>query len=120
MAVRGGFRWVENSLSPRAAVFTITANKAIGATVDKIAEEMQEWAQENAPWEDRTGDARAELEATTTHRGFHHEIDLHHGVDYGIWLELIQSGTFAIILPTIEHFGFVLMDELSFAVGGED
>jgi len=118
MAVKGGFSWTVNTLTPTLIGFSIGANKQIGNTVDDIAEQMQAWAQENAIWEDRTGDARGGLTAEASHRGFRHEIVLYHSVEYGIWLEVIQSGTFAIIMPTIEHFGPILMDELSIGVGG--
>lgn len=110
-----GFRWTTNTLGPRMAGFTVGANFAVGSVVDEIAEDMEEYAQENAPWEDRTGDAREGLHTTVIHHGFRHEIVLSHTVDYGIWLEIRWGGELAIILPTIEHYGPILMDDLSLA-----
>jgi len=37
---------------------------------------------------------------------------LYHTVEYGIWLEIRWNGQYAIIIPTIEHMGPVIMAEL--------
>lgn len=70
------------------------------------APELQSYAQDNAPWEDRTGMAR---ESLTAEAGLEADgtayITLAHGVDYGYWLEVIQNGQFAIIMPTLEAYG---------------
>jgi len=76
------------------------------------AEEMQAYAQANAPWSDITGNARSGLEATVSREGMDIVIDLHHSVDYGIWLETIQDGEYAIILPTIEALGPQVLDSM--------
>lgn len=73
-------------------------------TLEGFVEEVQEYAQANAPWADRTGEARASLEAEVTTEGDSVLLILSHGVDYGEWLETIQSGRYAIIMPTLEHF----------------
>lgn len=71
---------------------------------DKAAREIQDYAQQNAPWTDRTGEARDSLTATASYDSGEVTIDLAHGVDYGYWLEVIQNGRFAIILPTLELY----------------
>lgn len=74
--------------------------------VDKIADDMEVYAKANAPWQDRTGDARSGLHGWAEH-DLQSDIStayLAHGVDYGIWLELMGSGEFAIIAPTIAAF----------------
>jgi hypothetical protein len=80
-----------------------------------LAEEIQQAAQDNAPWADRTGDARAGLSAEVVHDGHDFTIELSHSVDYGQWLETIQSGRFAIIMPTLEQYSQKVFD----AVGAE-
>lgn len=70
-------------------------------------------AQQNAPWEDQTGDARANLKAQATVEGGDVILTLEHGVEYGLWLEVIQSGAFAIIMPTLESEGPGIMDEVA-------
>lgn len=73
-------------------------------TLDRFVEEVQDYAQSNAPWADRTGEARASLAAEVVTEGDSVLLILSHGVDYGEWLETIQSGRYAIIMPTLEHY----------------
>jgi hypothetical protein len=37
-------------------------------------------------------------------------IDLSYSVDYGYWLEVIENGKFAIIMPTLEALGPEILD----------
>jgi len=90
-------------------------DEAVEQTLEGLAEEIQQAAQENAPWSDRTGDARAGLSAEVVHDGHDFTIELSHSVDYGQWLETIQSGRFAIIMPTLEQYSQKVFD----AVGAE-
>lgn len=74
---------------------------------DKLKDEMVAYAQENAPWEDRTGDARRELQGAVVWQDEENfTIFLGHGAEiyYGIWLEVRWGGKYAIIVPTIQHF----------------
>lgn len=66
--------------------------------------QLEEAARRNAIWEDRTGDARDGLNATTlSPRDGVVRLALSHTVEYGIWLELIQNGKFAVIMKTLEQ-----------------
>jgi hypothetical protein len=64
-------------------------------------------AKENAPWTDRTANARQGL------RAFHQELTegsvilyLKHSISYGVYLELMYQGRYAIIMDTLEaHYG---------------
>ena len=76
------------------------------------AEEMEQYAKANAPWTDRTGDARERLHATVEETGPIGTIVLSHGVDYGIWLEVANQGRFSIIPETIDAFGPRVMRSL--------
>jgi hypothetical protein len=62
-------------------------------------------AKQNAPWQDQTGNARQGLRAEAFDEGDNMGIVLYHQVPYGIWLELANSGDYAIINPTIEVMG---------------
>ena len=66
--------------------------------------QIEDAARDNAIWEDRTGDARDGLHAQTlkTRDGVV-SMSLSHGVEYGIWLELIQNGRFAVIMKTLNE-----------------
>jgi hypothetical protein len=57
-----------------------------------------------APWTDRTGAARAGLNTNSGKEGPDTWVlTLAHGVSYGIWLELANSGTYAIVVPHLSQ-----------------
>jgi hypothetical protein len=66
--------------------------------------EALQYAQENAPWEDRTGDARAGLDVDVRWENQVLVWDMSHGVDYGLYLETRWNGKYSIIMPTLEQF----------------
>lgn len=66
---------------------------------------LEDHARSNAPWSDITGAARNGLTARVYMEGGEVVLELAHSVDYGRWLELIQEGRFAIIMPTLEALG---------------
>lgn len=75
------------------------------------ADQVLTWAKSNAPWEDRTGMARESLFTEVYQEGAEVILTLGHGVDYGQWLELIQNGRFAIIMPTLEQFAQQIFED---------
>ena len=84
----------------------VTLNRTRRLAIEKLAADMESYAKENAPWKDRTGDARALLKGDAIHDEAN-DISiayLSHGVPYGIWLEIMNSGEFAIVMPTIVEF----------------
>lgn len=60
-----------------------------------------------APWTDQTGNARAGLHATSAVgiNKNHWELIVAHSMTYGIYLEVCNSGKYAIIMPTIQYIG---------------
>jgi hypothetical protein len=83
--------------------------------VEDLKDEMVSWAKENAPWSDRTGNAREGLQGRVVWEDDRHfTIFLGHGPDiyYGIWLEVRWGGRFAIVAPTLEHFAPQLAGKL--------
>lgn len=81
--------------------------QAIHAVAEYWAPVIESYAKQNAPWVDRTGNARQTLHA------FKRELAretvalyLAHGMEYGKYLELRFQGRYAIVLPTLEaHYG---------------
>lgn len=111
--MRGRIHWYYDTLTPRTAAYVAGFELGLGIVLEEYAEEIQEYAQENAPWEDQTGDARGGLTAQYVDAGFmEHAIVLYHTVDYGIWLETRWNGRLAIILPTLEAMGPRIMGGL--------
>lgn len=82
------------------------------------SEVIAEDARENAPWSDRTGDARAGIMAEVDTNGDEVIFYLAHSVEYGIWLETIQSGRFAILLPTLEKYSAQVFEDAGAEVIG--
>jgi hypothetical protein len=71
-------------------------------------------AKVNAPWTDRTGNARAGLFSGTNisvEQDFW-ELYLAHTVFYGIYLETRFSGKYQIISPTILFIGKLIIDRM--------
>jgi len=68
------------------------------------ASEILGHAREDAPWEDRTGDARRGLDTKVVNDHGEVVLTLFHTVEYGLWLEVIQNGRFATIMPTLEQY----------------
>ena len=87
-------------------------NRRVAVIVDANAAYGQGWARINAPWTDQTGAARGGLFAFPESVGGHHEITFSYSVHYGIWLEIANSGKYAILLPAIRHTGAHLMADL--------
>lgn len=78
----------------------------IHATFDYQSHKMLGHAKVNAPWTDRTGNARNGLSVEVGWVPLvSHSIRLFHRVTYGIFLETRWGGRYAIILPTIRLYG---------------
>lgn len=78
------------------------------------AKELQSKMKINRPWTDRTGMAKALLDATVSQPNKNTiRITLSHGVDYGIWLELANEKNYAIIAPTVREEGPRIVSDLN-------
>ena len=84
-------------------------DRAIRATMDYTGIETTAVMKERAPWTDRTGAARAGLHVTNDFRAPKYALILSGTVPYQIWLEIANSGRYAIIAPTVHTQGTVLM-----------
>ncbi len=66
----------------------------------------------NAPWTDRTGNARNGLHAGVEVGQDKYTFYLSHGVEYGVFLELAHGGNYAIVRPTADRYKTRLRDEV--------
>lgn len=115
---KAGIRW---STPPSALADAIDRYgdrvlQAVAAIAQYVATEMQNDAKANASWTDRTGNARTGLFGTSE-ADFAQKvvtIYLSHGavIDYGRWLELANSGRYAIIMRTMQAHYEPLMQML--------
>lgn len=115
-----GFFITEDTLSPMLVVGATELMEGAEEIALYYAQEILTYAKDNAPWEDRTGDARAGLDIDVDRTDLDIIIELFHTVDYGLWLEVIQSGRFATIMPTLERYSHELFLHLHATQTGED
>ena len=109
----GGAVRIYDEIGPRLAIGPEVAASSIEAVLDLYVDQVEEWMQENAEWEDRTGEARAGLTAEVMKTGLlEYQVAVYHTVDYGIWLEIRWNGRYAILQPAVEHWGPFLMQEM--------
>ena len=90
--------------------------QAVAAVAQYAATQMQNDAKAQATWTDRTGNARTGIFGTSE-ADFGAKvvtIYLSHGavIDYGVWLELANSGRYAVIMRTMQAHYQPLMDML--------
>lgn len=114
-----GFRIIADTLT--VPILRLNADGLGEAVQDALLTEaanMEQYAQDNAPWTDRTGEARAGLTAEVDHDRGNVYVSLFHTVEYGQWLEVIQNGQFAIIMPTLEQFANEVFDRVGAKRGG--
>lgn len=113
-----GIRWVTppSALADAVERYGERVLVAVTAVAQRIAAIMQDDARQNAPWTDRTGNARSGLFGTAERDVAQKMVVLYlsHGVglDYTVWLELANEGRYAVIMRTIEAHLPELRDEL--------
>lgn len=97
--------FVVDTIGPRLDVLLATTPERAEEVMTLFGERAEAAARANAPWDDRTGDARAGLTAEVFMEDGLITLELYHTVEYGEWLEVIQDGRFAVIMPTLEALG---------------
>lgn len=102
-----------DTLSSGLANFQFKTANGMADIAQEFAGELVDYARKNAPWNDRTGDARDGLETEVRLENDSLEIDLYHTISYGIWLEIRWGGRYAIIIPTVEQKGSELLDRMN-------
>lgn len=108
-----GITWDDRQLLANLKTFDARVNRAVAAAMKFHATRASAYARSNAPWTDRTSNARNGLFARAESSGTSHRIIVGHGVPYGIWLEVRFSGRYAIIRPTIDREGPLVMQTVS-------
>ncbi len=96
---------IHDGIGPILAVMAGATAVNVGNAMEEGKEQLEAYAKSNAPWTDRTGQARNGLQASVYNDGGIIVLELAQTVEHGRWLELIQDGHFAIIMPTIEALG---------------
>jgi hypothetical protein len=84
----------------------------------KYAAEAEQMAKDNAPWTDRTGDARKLLTGRVIDDGEALGVALAHRVEYGKYLETANDGKYAVLKPVIESLRPAFFDAARQFFGG--
>lgn len=87
-------------------------NQRIATVMQYEAAYTVGWLKKNAPWTDDTAAARTGLTAIALSRGRTHEILMAYSVYYGIWLEVANSGRYAVITPAMRIVGEKVMSDM--------
>lgn len=93
----------------------LKVKRIIGGQFGRAKAEAVNFAKLNAPWTDQTGNARSGLFADVgaENNGDQFWLILAHSVYYGIFLESRFSGRYAIIMPTINYIGQLLIERIA-------
>lgn len=116
-----GFQWTvppSEELGRGLRAYAAVLEASMLALMEVRGTEAQNWMRQNAPWTDRTGNARQGLHVDVDHpsKGIIRMV-LAHGVGYGIWLELANQGNYAIVNPAIDEFGQRIRADLQRLIG---
>lgn len=108
-----GIRWDSDTLSPRLAEFWPKIDLALRGVMQYHEPQVEAYMKANAPWTDRTTNARNGLGAKAFVDDRNHGIIVFHSVPYGIWLEVANNGKYRILVPTIINQGAEVMTTVS-------
>lgn len=112
-AMRLNWEKPPSELAGRVADYRERLLNAIRSLMDVYGGRLTEWAQSNAPWTDRTGNARQGLSHELEEDGSRFTLILFHSMSYGIWLEIRWSGRWSIIMKAINYHYPLLMSALA-------
>lgn len=111
MPTKPGLTFTHDTLLPYYDLMIREGGIRITQKLRNIAANAADHAQSTAPWNDITGNARRGLHAELVKEPGAIILRLAHTVDYGKWLETIQDGKYAVIMPTLEKIGPQLIAE---------
>lgn len=106
------FEFKPGSLKRNLKAFDGDINRLVAGIVDYSGDKAVTYMKTQAPWTDQTGNARATLAAYGLHTSEYHELHLHGGMPYQIFLEVRWAGRYAIIGPAVKYQGLALMNRL--------
>lgn len=113
MANASGIFWT-GDLPPNLKKVNSVVQGAIKVGVATNAPRIEQWMKTNAPWTDRTGNARNGLIARPQFSSPDKaSIVMSHSVPYGIWLEVRWGGRYAIVGPAVEYWSPLVMKSIS-------
>lgn len=113
---KGSFVLTVNTLAPNLKALEPAIDAGVDLAFDTMVPVAESHMRTNAPWTDRTGNARGGLKAQHVPQSNGHTLFLFHTMPYGIWLEVRWSGRYAIIAPSVKQLGPDLMKRVTASV----
>ncbi len=103
----------QDQITPNLLAFPARLLDALEGLMEDLAPEVEDWMKSNAPWDDKTGNARDGLSAEAFAGPTQVGLDVGHSPDipYGIYLEYSNDGKYAIVRPTLRVQGRRVMQE---------
>lgn len=106
-----------DTLTPSLQSLLPRIDAGVDLAFDVATAAAETYARLNAPWTDRTGNARAGLMAQHDKVPMvSHSLTVYHTMPYGVWLEVRWSGRYAIIGPTLVAISEELSANIAAAV----
>lgn len=99
----GSIRWTNETLQRNLGAFDDRVQSKLGQTTEYFALRVETTAKTQAPWTDRTTNARSSLAAVARVEKGKFSIVLHHGMWYGVYLEIIADGKWGIVAKTVRE-----------------
>lgn len=112
-----GITIISDTLTPGLATFPAKLNERLALVMRFHEPRVESYMKTNAPWTDRTSNARNGLAAKALSEGSTHVIVAFHQMPYGPWLEVSNSGKYRIIIPTIINQGREVMKTVGGLLG---
>ena len=95
----------ETALGELTEAYVAAIRRGVLALAERYTGEIESWMKDNAPWTDRTGEARRTLHSEVLEIADQAVvIILGHGQDYGVFLELKFGGRDSVIFPALDYF----------------
>jgi len=117
---QASFQWNSDNLTKNLKILPSKLDRALAAAVEYAATRSEASMRQNAPWTDRTSNARNGLHTVPFHDGKNHGYHLAHGVPYGIWLEVRWDGRYGIIPQSVQEGGMMVMSLMTKLLAGLD
>lgn len=106
------FEFKPGSLKRNLRNFNGDINHLVAGVIDYSSDKAKGYMKTNAPWKDRSGNARQTLNSHAEHTSEYHEIHMYGGMPYQIWLEVRWAGRWGIIGKAVKFQGLATMNRL--------
>jgi hypothetical protein len=103
----------ERAFGDLTQAYIAAIRRGVRAIAQRRAPEIEAWMKAQAPWTDRSSNARQTLSAEVEDIALDMvAILMQGGVEYFVFLELANGGRYAIIAPAIDQWGPIIWQDV--------